>query len=122
MPAEHSTSLDRESAAPTAPMGTECLLLAHGTAPVDAFVGFADSSKRLCSGIVSLLAAVCASAFSSHKLSLFCYVSIRTPRLWSRGNPSAGNNVIKALQLQRQAQKMCDLNSKIVLISLECSV
>lgn len=57
VPAEHSTSLDGESTAPTAPMGTECLLLAHATAPIDACVSSADSSKRLSSAIVSLLSA-----------------------------------------------------------------
>lgn len=55
MPAEHSTSLDRESTALTAPMGTECLLLTHEMSPIDAYAGFADSSKRHCSGIVLLL-------------------------------------------------------------------
>lgn len=57
VPAEHSTSLDRESAALAAPMGTPCLLLARETAPIDAYAGFADSSKGHCRGIVLLFSA-----------------------------------------------------------------
>lgn len=38
-------------------MGTERLLLTHETSPIDAYAGFADSSKRRCSGIVLLLSA-----------------------------------------------------------------
>lgn len=42
----------RESTAPTAPMGTECLLLTHETDPTDAYVRFADACKRhLSSGL-----------------------------------------------------------------------
>lgn len=38
-------------------MGTECLLLTHEMSPIDAYVDFADSSKRHCSGIALLLPA-----------------------------------------------------------------
>lgn len=38
-------------------MGTKCLLLTHEMSLIDAYAGFADSSKRRCSGIVLLLSA-----------------------------------------------------------------
>lgn len=91
MPAEHSTSLDRESAALAAPMGTPCLLLARETAPIDAYAGFADSSKGRCRGIVLLFSA--GLDFSLLKLPVIAIIVLMSRRLSSQGIPSAGNSV-----------------------------
>lgn len=101
VPAEHSTSLARESTAPTAPWAPTAfssltqqplemrvwLLLIHPRASGVAL----DRSWQL----------LYAPAFSDYSLSLFPSGSIRTPRFQSQGNPSAGNN-INVLHLQRQ--------------------
>lgn len=106
MPAEHSTSLDRESAALAAPMGTPCLFLARETAPIDAYAGFADSSKGRCRGIVLLLSA--GLDFSLLKLLVIAVVLMFRSELEDCGHRESRQPVtMQVLQLQRQTQQMC---------------